>query len=165
MKIFNRNWPIFLFLVSCVAVGSALIAENIYNVLPCKMCLYQRYPYYFIICISLFFIVFKKLPSKLYNLIIEFLLLVGLFFSIWHVGIEQKIISGLSGCTNAIKKTDSLTILKDQIINQNLITCDEVTWSIMGLSAAAINTLLLVLLLLINTIFIINGYYGKEKNK
>ena len=91
------------------------------------------------------------------------IIIMGLFFSAWHVGIEQKILPGLPGCTTTIPTSQSLNDLKDQIINQNIITCDEITWSFMGLSAATLNSLLLIFLLLINTIFLIQHYYDRKK--
>ena len=109
------------------------------------------------------YIVSKKLPLIWYYWISTLSFTVGLFFSTWHVGIEQKILPGLSGCTNTINTSQSLTMLKDQIFNQKIIACDEITWSLMGLSAATLNSLLLILLLLINTIFLVQHRYGKEK--
>ena len=165
MKIIKRNWSIIILLISTVAIGSALIAENIFNISPCKMCLYQRYPYYFIIFISLIFLLFKKFFPKLYVWLIELSLIIGMFFSMWHVGIEQNILPGLSNCTSKIKKTDSLINLKNQILKQTAIPCDEISWSIIGFSAATINSLLLISLFLINTKFLTENYYDKEKNK
>ena len=88
---------------------------------------------------------------------------IGLFFSVWHVGIEQKILPGLSGCSSIINLSQSLTELKEQILNQSIIVCDEITWAFMGLSAATLNTMLLTFLLVINTIFLAQNYYDKEK--
>ena len=128
------------------------------------MCLYQRYPYYFIILFSIIYITTKKIPLVLYYWFSFFAFVIGLFFSIWHVGIEQKILPGLSGCSSIINTSQSLTNLKEQILNQNIITCDEITWSFMGLSAATLNSLILIFLLLINTIFLIQHHYDREKS-
>ena len=164
MELIKKNWSLIILVISTLAVGSALIAENIFDILPCKMCLYQRYPYYFIILISLIYIVSKKLPLTWYYWISSLSFAIGLFFSAWHVGIEQKILPGLSGCSNTINLSQSLTELKEQILNQNIVTCDEITWSIFGLSAATINSILLIFLLLINTILLGQHLFSKEKN-
>jgi len=163
MKIMKKNWPLIILIISTLAVGFALIAEHFFNILPCKMCLYQRYPYYFIIFICLIYVFIKKLPQLFFYWITEFTFFIGLFYATWHVGIEKKILPGLSGCTNTIQKSDTLAALKKQIINQNIVSCDEITWTIAGFSAATLNSLLLVLLLLLNTIFIINNQNDKEK--
>ena len=64
-------------------------------------------------------------------------------------------IAGPSGCNSTLQLSDSLTSLKNQIINQAIIPCDEITWSIIGISAASINSLLLFILLIFNTILLI----------
>ena len=165
MKIIQKNWSLIILFVSTLAIGSALIAEKIFDILPCKMCLYQRYPYYLIILISLIFIFSKKISLTFYYWIVSFLFAIGLFFSAWHVSIEQKILPGLSSCTNTIKisKSTSISDLKEQIFNQNIVTCDEITWSFMGLSAATLNSLLLIILLTINTVLLVQYRNDKEK--
>ena len=60
MNIIYRNWGVIVFAISIIAIFIALIAEYFYNLLPCKMCLYQRYPYYSIIIIYPIFLFLKK---------------------------------------------------------------------------------------------------------
>ena len=97
-------------------------------------------------------------------LLIEGALLYGIFYALWHVGIEQKILPGLMDCAATIDSSNSLTDLKNQILNQNIIPCDEINWMILGFSAATINSLVLLFLLIFNTIFVIQFYYDKKKN-
>ena len=163
MNIIKKYWVVIILLVSSLAIISALIAEHVFNILPCQMCLYQRYSYYLIIIFSFIYIVSKKISLTWYYWISTLFFSIGLFFALWHVGIEQKIIPGLPGCSGTIQKSQSLKELKDQILNQNIISCDEITWSFMGLSAATLNSLLLIFLLLVNTIFLYQHHYGKEK--
>ena len=164
MKILKKYWAKILLTLSVATILIALIAEYIFKIIPCEMCIYQRYPYYFIILFSLAYIIVKKISGIWYYRIIFISLLIGLFLSLWHVGVEQKILSGLSGCSNKINALESLSQLKEQIINQNVVTCSEITWSIMGISAATLNSLLLSLLLLINTLLLFS-YYLEKKNK
>ena len=155
-------WPIIILIISLTAIVSALIAEYVFNILPCEMCLFQRYPYYFMIAFSIFFLISKKISLKLYYWICTIFFSIGLLFSVWHVGIEQKIFKGLPGCTGKINISQSLTDLKQQILNQNIASCDEVTWSFMNISAATLNSLLLIFLLIINSIFLLQQYYKKR---
>jgi len=163
MSKIKKYWIPIVLVISSIAIINVLIAEYVFNILPCKMCLYQRYPYYFIIFISLIYIVSKKIPLEWYYWMNTLSFATGLFFSVWHVGIEQKILPGLSGCSSIIKLSQSLTELKEQILNQSIVACDEITWAFMGLSAATLNTMLLTFLLVINTIFLAQNYSDKEK--
>ena len=69
--------------------------------------------------------------------------LYGIFFTIWHIGIEQKLFSGPEGCAASINNATSTEDLKKQILNKEIVSCDEVIWTIFGLSAATINLILL----------------------
>ena len=159
MNTLKKYWIVIVLITSVIAISIALIAEYFFEILPCKMCLYQRYPYYFIIIFSLIYLFTKKTPLAWYYWVINFSFIIGLFFSLWHVGIEQKILPGLSGCSNIIEKTSSLKNLKEQIINQNIINCNEITWSFMGISMATYNSLLLMMLLLLNIKFTLESTY------
>ena len=156
MKIIKKNWKLIILFVSVIAISSAFLAEYGFNILPCKMCINQRYPYYFLIFLSLIFLIRKKLDTKIFFFLTEVALLYGLFYSVWHVGIEQKLLSGREGCSMDLEKNVSLSDLKKQLLEQDIVSCDNINWSLLGISAATINTLVTLLLLTINTIFIIN---------
>ena len=161
MSYIIRYWGSVVFILSIIAISSALIAENVFNILPCKMCLYQRYTYYFIIVIFSIFYFFKKTLNLWLYIFIEIAVLYGLFYSIWHVGIEQKLLKGPLDCTGILKKTNSAENLKEQILNQEIINCSDISWVIFGLSGATINAILMLLFLFFNTIFIFKIYNEK----
>jgi len=159
-----NNWLISIFLLSLIAIGSALIAEYLYNLIPCKMCMKQRQTYYFIIGIVILFYFFRKTKNIWLYILNELAILYGLFYAIWHVGIEQKILKGPASCSGVISATNSIKSLKEQIINQPIENCSEVTWSFLGLSAATSNSILLLFILTFNTIFILKNYLWFKKN-
>ena len=157
--IFNyRNWSIILIIISSIAIISALIAEYLFNLAPCEMCLKQRYPYYAIIILLIIFYIFKKFNNFLFLFLIETCILYGLFYSIWHVGIEQGLLEGPASCSGFLEQTDSIEELKKQITNKPIINCSEVIWTILGFSAATINTIILSFIFIFNTIFMIKYY-------
>ena len=159
-----RHWIGILFSISLLAIGSALIAEHLFDLVPCKMCLKQRYPYYVIIIIVILFYTVRKTQSIWLYMLSHTAILYGLFYSVWHVGIEQKVLSGPISCSGILDKTNSIESLKQQIENQPIINCSDIAWTIMGLSAATINSLILLFIFTINTIFIFKNFYGNKKN-
>ena len=163
MRYLIRYWAIIVFLLSVFAISSALIAEYIFRILPCEMCYNQRYPYYFIISIFLVFYFINKTSNIWLYILIELAVLYGLFYSVWHVGIEQNLLTGPSSCSGKLEGSNSVSDLKEQILNQAVINCNEISWSVLGLSAATLNSLLLCLLLLFNTIYVFKIYNDKEK--
>ena len=164
MKFILKNWVALLFILSLVAIISALIAEYFFDLAPCKMCLKQRYPYYTIILLTLFFYFFKQLKKKILFILSELAIFYGLFYSIWHVGIEQKILPGPISCSGTLSNTNSIQNLKEQINNQSIVNCTDINWTILGFSAATINTILLLLILIFNSIYILQKFYGPKKN-
>ena len=163
MNYIIRNWGVIIFSLCIVAISSALIAEYIFQILPCQMCLNQRYSYYFIISIFIVFYFVNKTSSIWLYIFTELAVLYGLFYSVWHVGIEQNLLTGPSNCFGKLKEGSSVSDLKEQILNQPIISCSEISWSMLGLSAATLNSFLLILLLLFNTIFILKIYKDDEK--
>ena len=159
MNYIMRYWGIVLFILCVVAISSALIAEYFFHILPCKMCLNQRYPYYFIISIFIIFYFINKKTNIWLYILIELAVLYGLFYSVWHIGIEQNLLS----CAGRLEEANSVSDLKEQILNQTIINCNEIRWSMLGLSAATLNSILLSLLLLFNSIYIFKIYADKEK--
>jgi len=164
MSLILKNWLSILFILSILAIGSALLAEHFFNLAPCKMCLKQRHAYYAIIPLISIFYVFNKKNNIWLHILNEIAILYGLFYAIWHVGIEQNILQGPTSCSDKLLKTNSLENLKEQISNQAIVNCSDVSWSILGLSAASINSLLLLFILTFNTILIVNNFYDTKKN-
>jgi len=158
-----KHWNYILLFVSSISILSALIAEYFFNLQPCELCLKQRQPYYFII---VFIIINFLIPisKKIFIfLLIQLSSLYGLFYAVWHVGVENKFLQGPSGCSAGLNMSSNTVDLKEQILSKQVINCDEVVWSIFGLSAASINTVILLVIFILNAIYIYNYYDTKKK--
>ena len=161
----QKYWFYLVTLFSVVALASALIAEYYFDLQPCAMCLKQREPYYVIIACFIL-VMFLKGQDKIWFYVgVQIVSIYGLFYSLWHVGIENKILAGPSSCSGGLNISTNTSSLKEQIMSKAVINCEEVAWSIFGLSAATMNSLLLFLIFIINAIYIIITYDSKkEKN-
>ena len=157
-----RNWTVLLLIISFISISSALIAEYFFNLQPCELCLKQRHPYYLIlICLVLIFLL-NNLNNIWLYFVIQFASVYGLFYSIWHVGVENKILKGPAGCSAMLTNSENTKDLKAQILSKEVISCDEVIWSFFGISAASINTVILLVIFILNAIYLFNQY-GKKK--
>tara|TARA_Y100001970_G_scaffold159516_1_gene195158 strand:+ start:830 stop:1333 length:504 start_codon:yes stop_codon:yes gene_type:complete len=160
----NKYWIWIVTLISFIAICSALIAEFLFELEPCSMCLKQRHPYYFII---LLFIInaFIKFHNKIWIYIgIQIASIYGAFYAIWHVGIEKNIINGPAECSGGLESFNNISNLKEQIVSKPVVNCEDVIWSFFGVSAATINTFILILILIINTIYLYKKYGSKKTN-
>ena len=158
-----KNWDKIIFTLSVLAIIFALTAEHVFNLFPCKMCLHQRYPYYFIIVVLVICYFLKTKPILLIYPLIQIAIIYGLFYSIWHVGIEQNILQAPAECSSTLDISNSTEDLKQQLSNQEIVNCSDVGWSIIGLSAATWNSFLLLFFLFFNSIYIYKTYYEKKK--
>ena len=160
-----RNWAKVLFVISFISISSALVAEYFFNLQPCELCLKQRHPYYLILICFVFIFLFKNLNKIWLYVLIQFASIYGLFYSIWHVGVENKILKGPAGCSAMLTNSDNTSDLKEQILSKQVISCDEVIWSFFGISAASINTIVLLVIFMFNAIYLYKLYaIKKEKN-
>ena len=160
----QKYWFYLVTLFSVVALASALIAEYYFDLQPCEMCLKQREPYYVIIAGFILVMILKWQDKIWFYVGVQIVSIYGLFYSLWHVGIENKILAGPSSCSGGLNISTNTSSLKEQIISKAVINCEEVAWSIFGLSAATMNSLLLFLIFIINIIYI-NNIYGSKKEK
>ena len=160
----QKYWFYLVTLFSVVALASALIAEYYFDLQPCAMCLKQREPYYVIIAGFILVMILKGQNKIWFYVGVQIVSIYGLFYSLWHVGIENKILAGPSSCSGGLNISTNTSSLKEQIISKAVINCEEVAWSIFGLSAATMNSLLLFLIFIINAIYIII-IYGSKKEK
>ena len=76
--------------------------------------------------------------------------------------IENKLLKGPAGCSANLSISENKNDLKEQIFNQQIISCDEVIWSLFGFSAASINTIVMLFIFILNALYIYN-YDNKEK--
>jgi len=159
----KKYWFYVIGLLSVIAIGSALIAEYYYNLEPCKICLKQREPYYVLIAVLIIFLILRWQKKIWFFLGVQIITIYGLFYSIWHVGIENKILPGPSSCSEGLDISNDTSNLKEQILSKAVVNCEEIIWSMFGLSAATINSLLLFLIFIINAIYLWNNYGSKKE--
>ena len=157
-----RNWNYLLILISIIAILSALIAEYFYGLQPCELCLKQRHPYYLIIIITTLIFIIPYTYKIMIYILIQLATIYGLYYSLWHVGVENKLLNGPTGCSASLSISSNTADLKQQILNKQVISCDEVIWSLFGISAASFNTIVLLFIFVINVLYI-KKYYAQKK--
>ena len=145
--------------ISLVLV-SAFIIEHQLGHKPCKLCLYERIPYFLSILLMIKIIFIKKYEKV--TLLILFLMFVSsAALALYHFGIEQgfikeSLVCDLNNPGNELSREALLNQLKEMPIS-----CKNVTFKIFGLSLATFNVFISIILSAI-TIKIFLNY---EKNK
>jgi len=150
LKQSNNIFLIIIFAVISLTSISALIIQYWLGHVPCKLCLYERVPYFLSILLLIKILLFKK-NEKITLLILSLVFVGSSALAFYHFGIEQGFFSESLLC----KAEDLSKILsKEQLLEQlkqNSVSCKDVSFRILGLSLAAINT---VFSLFLSVIFI-----------
>ena len=146
----NNIFLIFILIIISLTLISALIIQYWLGHQPCKLCLYERIPY-FLSMLLIIKILFIKKYEKITLLMLFLVFMSSAALAFYHFGIEQGFFSESLACaTGDLSKTLSKDELLQQL-KQNSISCKEVSFRILGLSLAAINT---IFSLVLSVIFI-----------
>ena len=157
-----KNKTLFNFIL-WFSIFSLLFAYFVQYVLghqPCNLCLIARVPYILSIVIIILSFVFNKY-EKIYLALLSLIFISATLISFYHFGIEQGFIKESLVC-NLDSLNDNLTA--EDILNQlkeKTISCKDVTFKILGLSLATINTIISFLL----SVIMLKKFYNYEKNK
>jgi disulfide bond formation protein DsbB len=122
---------------------AAFAFQHIGGMAPCKMCIWQRYPH--VIAIALGAIALW-IPNKAIALLGAIAALTTSAIGFFHAGVEQGWWEGPSTCTSAPIGSLSTDELMDQILSAPLVRCDEIPWELFGLSMAAWNGVISLIL-------------------
>ncbi len=125
-------------------LGSAYGFQYLGGLQPCPLCLYQRWPWWIAIGLGLVALLLRGNPGlqKAVVALGSLAILAGAGIAGFHVGVEQQWWEGLLSCGGAGDMPMTVEALRRQIMNAPVVRCDEVAWSLMGLSMAAYNMLL-----------------------
>ncbi len=153
-KITQQNLFLTLLIFKVLIILSAIYIEYILKVPACNLCLYQRIPYYLSILI-LFYIVFNKSTNIIPIISLAILMFVNIVLSIYHVGVEQQIISEPMLCrsNSNIQNVDQLL---ENLKNNTFISCKDVNFTFLGFSLASINVLISSILAYFYVLIILN---------
>lgn len=135
-----RGFSAFVLVASAVVLGGALASQYWGGLAPCELCLLQRWPWAVAIVISFVATMAGSRPALPWvALLLAAVFVVGSAFAFYHVGVEQHWFAGPSACSGAATAADTLEALKAQILRQQPVRCDEVAWSLWGISLAGWN--------------------------
>jgi len=143
----NNVLLIFILAIISLTIISALIIQYWLGHEPCKLCIYERIPYFLSILLLIKILLFKKY-EKITLFILFLIFIASAVLAFYHFGIEQGFFSESFVC----KAGDTGTLSKEQLLeqlNKNSISCKDVSFKVLGLSLAIINTILSIILSII----------------
>ena len=124
--------------VPVALLGGALLSEYVGKLWPCEMCWWQRYPHALAIPVALFALLSPLAAprARLLTLLAAALIAVSGAIGAFHAGVEYGWWEGLTTCTT------SGAMSLDDIMAVPLVRCDQVQWSLAGISLAGFNAII-----------------------
>jgi len=130
-------------LVPTALLGGALGSQYWGGLYPCEMCYWQRYPHGIAIALALLAILSSPRPaaSRLLVLLAALAIATSGAIGVFHAGVEMGWWEGLTSCSTSSNAATAEELLAD-IMATPLIRCDQVQWSLLGISMAGWNAII-----------------------
>ena len=145
--------------ISLIVLIIVFILEYIFELIPCDMCLVERYPYYALILLSVIAMYLVRIEKAKLRKIVDYVsistILFGFIYTLRHVGVERGIIKLSTECSGALINTSDKTALLEELNQAALVRCDEATYLFNFISIADSNLILMTFLLFINIYFLV----------
>ena len=159
-KIKNRTTLNLILIFSIFALSAAYFIQYILGHKPCNLCLIERLPYIFAIIIISLGLILKKF-EKIIIIALFLIFVAATIISFYHFGIEQgffkeSFVCNLDHNITNLSKEDLIKELQEQPIS-----CKDVSFRIFSLSLATINTIISLVL----SVIMIKLFLNYEKNK
>ena len=135
----GRAIPLLVAAASAALLLGAYLSQHVGGLAPCPLCLIQRYPHFAVFGLGLAAAVVAGGRARMALLALSGLaLLVTAGYGVYHVGVEQGWFA--SSCA-APMSGGTIEDIRAQVMAAPLTRCDEVPWSLIGVSLAGWNAI------------------------
>jgi disulfide bond formation protein DsbB len=155
-RLSQRKNPALASALTVAAIAAATLAgawffQLVLEILPCPLCLEQRYAYYFAVPFALVVArgSARNAPRGLLIAGLAVLALAALAnagLGTYHAGVEWGLWQGPTDCTGPILDLGKAGSLLGNLDAVKVIRCDEVQWRFLGISLAGYNVLISLLM-------------------
>jgi disulfide bond formation protein DsbB len=137
--------------IAAATLAGAWFFQLVLEILPCPLCLEQRYAYYLAVplgaVIALAAARGAARPVLLAGLaILGLAVLANAGLGAYHAGVEWGFWQGPTDCTGPILNLGNAGNLLERLDTVKVVRCDEVQWRFLGLSLAGYNVLISLLM-------------------
>jgi disulfide bond formation protein DsbB len=130
---------------SAAILLGAFAFQYIGGLQPCILCWWQRYPYMITIVLGVVATFLAPTRPALARLLLAacaVVFLAGAGIAAFHVGVEQHWWAGTAECGANFGPAGSVDELRRRLLAQAVVRCDDIAWSLFGISMAGYNFLL-----------------------
>jgi disulfide bond formation protein DsbB len=138
-------------LIAAATIAGAWFFQLVLGIVPCPLCLEQRYAYYLAIPLGLLIALLARggapRPLLLAGLaILALATLANAGLGTYHSGVEWGFWQGPTDCSGPVINLGNAADLLSKLDTVKVVRCDEVQWRFLGLSLAGYNVLISLLM-------------------
>jgi disulfide bond formation protein DsbB len=129
-----------------LAVPAALLAgaygsQYFGHLFPCEMCWWQRYAHFAALIAAVLAYALRSFPDRGRSFVwlAALAILVSGGIGFYHAGVEMKVFKGFTACT--AEAHGSADEIFRQVMDAPIVRCNDVQWSLFGISMAGWNFL------------------------
>ena len=135
----TRGARLLALAVPVALLGGAYLGQYAFYLIPCEMCWWQRYAHFAALALALLALI--RPSAQMLTWLAALAILIGGLLGLYHGGVEYGWWQGVTACTSEVKLGDDPL---SAILNAPMIRCDQVQWSLAGISLAGFNFLISV---------------------
>ncbi len=140
MEITYKKALLFSGMTSVSLLFGAFYLEIFANLEPCTLCIWQRWPHVIIVILTFAGSIIIK---KDWTLLLICLLATSTgMIGYYHTGVEQGWWPGPEGCSNDFSSEMNISSLTTLLLDTPVVKCDEIAWSLLGISMASWNSII-----------------------
>ncbi|WP_420607377.1 disulfide bond formation protein B [Novosphingopyxis sp.] len=129
-------------LIPAALLGGAYLGQYAFGLYPCEMCWWQRWPHFAALALALLSFTVKGAAIRPVLLLAGLAILISGLIGGFHSGVEYGWWEGVTSCSSTIEAAGGDYL--DAIMNAPIVRCDQVQWSLFGISLAGYNFLISV---------------------
>ena len=138
----SRAVALVVLLVAAATIAGALASQHVFGLVPCKLCLWQRWPYYVGLPLAALTIAAPGgAPRRIGLVLLALLFLASAGLAAYHAGAEWAFWPGPSDCGGGVAPVGSVDDLLKGIESTRVVSCTEAAWRFLGLSLAGWNAI------------------------
>ncbi len=137
-----RQVAVAVLLLAAATIGGALASEHVFGLVPCKLCLWQRQPYYWGIPLAALVALAPGALVRAGLAAVALVFLGSAGLGAYHSGVEWGWFLGPSDCGGgAGAAPGAVGDFLNSLNKVRVVSCTEASWRFFGLSLAGWNAL------------------------
>ena len=121
--------------IPAALLGGAYVAQYGFDLFPCEMCWWQRYPHFAALGLAL--VSYVMAPQRVWAALAGLAIITSGLIGGFHAGVEYGWWEGITGCSTMPSAVDVMDVAVAP-----LVRCDVAPWTLLGISLAGFNFLI-----------------------